>query len=186
MSEREIRNIIRSVCAELDQRAKRAAQNTAKCVVLPAMLGLSLSVTGCKDKELKKPDGQGVAGGQGQIITPMYMAPMAGSSGANVGAGGKSDTGPVAIYAAPLGGSGGAVAGNKDAGVKDAGPQVKYMAPDAQVAADSGADKDASVMPLYMAALYAAPFDAGAQAEYAAPIADSGPMVRYMAPNAGK
>jgi hypothetical protein len=175
MSEREIRKIIRSVCADLDQRAKRAAQNTARCVVLPTIMGLSLTVAGCDDKKPGHIDAQ--ASEDGAVIVP---------DGATEGGAGR-DSGVVALYAAPLDAGLLADSGAKDAGqtedaaIKDAGPQVKYMAviPDAEADADSGTKRDAG-----MIALYAVPFiDSGAQAEYAAPMADSGPVLRYMAPD---
>jgi hypothetical protein len=181
MSEHEIRKIIRSVCADLDQRAKRAAQATARCVVLPTVMGLSLTVAGCDEDELKQPGGDlladdataenGGAAGSGQGGKG-GVAGSAQAVGGASGSGTKRDAGVIAVYSAPL-----------DAGVKDSGPMVKYMAPidsgakaDSGTKTDSGAKVDASIQPLYMAQI-----DSGAQAEYAAPLPDGGPMVKYMA-----
>jgi hypothetical protein len=182
VSEKEIRKIIRSVCSDLDERARRAAQTTARCVVLPTVVGLSLTMAGCDEKELDRADATAASD---SAVSARDGAPSGRDSATNPGAGGRV-TGPVALYAAPLGGAGGKTvvkdAGAKqDAAVKDAGPQVRYMAiiPDAGTKTDAGIKRDAG-----MVALYSVPFiDAGAQAEYAAPIPDSGPMLRYMAPD---
>jgi hypothetical protein len=176
MSEKEIRKIIRSVCADLDHRAKRAAQTTARCVVLPTVMGLSLTVAGCPKNETDHLDAQ-VAAGEGGAVGGAGGFGGGGATTAAGGAGGSGqtrDSGAVAIYSAPL-----KDAGTKpDAAVKDAGPQVKYMAP-----TDAGAKPDSGAV-----ALYSVPFiDAGAQAEYMAPLPDAGPQLRYMAqfPDAG-
>lgn len=177
MSEKEIRKIIRSVCADLDHRAKRAAQTTARCVVLPTVIGLGLTVAGCPKDETDHPDAQVTAGADGAVAggaggSGGGAATSAGGAG---GAGQTKDSGAVAIYSAPL-----KDAGTKpDAAVKDAGPQVKYMAP----TTDGGKKPDGGAV-----ALYSVPFvDAGAQAEYMAPLPDAGPQLRYMAqfPDAG-
>ena len=53
MTEREIREVIRELCDELDQGARRVMQKGLRKVILPAMLGagLALSAGGCGDRQ---------------------------------------------------------------------------------------------------------------------------------------
>jgi hypothetical protein len=72
MTEKEIREVIRELCEELDERARRMV----KKVVLPTMLGagLALSVGACGDRTA--PGKQDVISAADMAYgVPLYMAP---------------------------------------------------------------------------------------------------------------
>lgn len=166
MSEREIRSIIRAVCADLDERAKRAAKKPVQKVLIPAALGVSLTMSGCTEPIADRDDDvQYVDGGEDAQANPpdttdasvqpqpLYAAPLEDSGitplpdASTDGASPEKDAGMVAIYAAPL---------------PDSGPIPPYMAP----SVDSGVA-----------------VDAGPVLEYMAPAPDAGPQLLYMAPD---
>jgi len=148
MSEQEIRRIIRSVCADLDQRARRAAQSTVRRAVLPTVVGLGLAVSGCSNEVIERgptvpqtdgeaQDGEADAANDSGGAVPLYSAPAV-------------DSGPQVEYMAPM--PDGALPTDGATPVDankpyDAGPAVKYMAP----------QPDTGVVPLYGVPLYLAP-----------------------------
>lgn len=162
MSEREIRNIIRSVCADLDERARRAANARVQKVVLPAALGVTLAVSGCssernshfRDVDASSPDSE-------------QVQPDAGVEGGPGTEAGNPDPGPAPEYDAPL---------------VDAGSVLEYMAIMPDASADGATDKDAA-----QTVTDAAREDVGPVLEYAAPLPDAGAVPPYMAviPDAG-
>ena len=124
MTEKEIRGVLRSLCADLDRRARKAA----RAVVLPAVLGAGLS--GCSatpDYGAPFPNDhrvddlaqieQGVDSRIDLGPAPEYAAVFDG------GVDGRVDSGPAPEYAAVFDGGADSV---------DSGPQVDYMAPDAK------------------------------------------------------
>lgn len=143
MSEREIREILREVCADLDRHSRAVVRNGVRKIVLPTVLGAGLALGGCDSASRPMyaaplPDGQvadsqvsdGVAPTDGAVYaapdvgpTPPYMAP---------------DSSPV--YAAP----------DMVYMAPDAGPTPPYMAPDKGPQPDYMAPDGAPVPP-YMA-----------------------------------
>ncbi|MBI4702210.1 MAG: hypothetical protein HY744_13865 [Deltaproteobacteria bacterium] len=120
MSEKQIREAIDQVCADLDLRARqRAMRQGVGSALLPLVLGAGLAVTACsgkKDEPQPSPDaGSNVGGAQ-----PAYGAPMGG--GGSGGCGGEAVGCAQPEYMAP-----------DDAGAGGEGgmAQVEYMAPDA-------------------------------------------------------
>ena len=173
MSEQEIRRIIRSVCADLDQRARRAAQSTIRKAVLPTVVGVGLAVSGCSNEVIEQrgpivpqTDGEAEDGASDAAAAadtgtavPVYSAPLP-----DAGAVQPEYMAPApdgALYMAPDAGAiqpeymapapDGAVttdaATSTDAAPYDAGPVIKYMAP----------RPDAGMVPLYGVPIYAAP-----------------------------
>lgn len=117
MSEKEIRELLHTLCADIDRRARETAR-TLKKAALPLAIGagLALGVGGCSDDSTSPPKAdQGV---RYDGIQPAYMAPPFEMGPAPAyavpGLDGKIDTGPAPEYAAPG---------------PDAGPQPDYMAP---------------------------------------------------------
>lgn len=134
MSEREMRHLLASLCADLDRRARQLGRGVKK-VVLPAALGagLALGMGGCSDDSSTAPDAKvdkkdgGTTDAKVDIgpVTPygipsdigvdtpgtLYMAPDFKAQDLTK----KEDVGPVPPYMAPDGGGGG----------------LLYMAPDA-------------------------------------------------------
>jgi hypothetical protein len=160
MSEKEIRNIVRTICADLDERAIRATQARIRKVVLPAALGISLVVAGCSSDSNSRKDGlQNVDGGYDATTNPSNKE------------GGEPDAGPVAEYAAPMTDAG--TSGQHDASV-DTGPVPPYMAYIPDSSTDGGGSGDAQNQDAGQQV------DAGPVAEYMA-IIDSGPALLYMA-----
>jgi hypothetical protein len=172
MSEREIRNIVRSICNDLDERARRAAQSRIKKVVLPAALGVTLAVAGCssdssaKKGNLNNVDGSAAvdsaAGKDAANTAPEGTAGAAGFTSG--GAGGDTAPTAVTLYAAPIAGSG-ATGGSGPVTPLDASA-------DGSPGADAGAPRDAGPV-----------VDSGIVPDYAAPVVDSGMVLLYMAPN---
>jgi hypothetical protein len=168
MSEREIRRIVRSVCVDLDERARRAARSTVRQVVLPTAVGVGLAVSGCYDTGDRDSSNQTT---DGSVAPDSSSGGTGGAAGVGGGSGESGYGGAAPAYMAPD---------------PDAGPILEYMAPDPDggpmepdAAYDGGPVQpppDAGVQPLY-----AAPVDAGPVPEYAAP-SDSGPVPPYMAP----
>lgn len=156
MSEKEIRRIIKEVCADLDRHAsiRALALKGARKVVLPAMLGAGLALGGCTETRMMygvpMPDGQvmdsqvadgKVVGAEAGTPDAIYMAPDAGIADMAQ----KTDTGPQIDYMAP------------DAAVKppDGLPIPPYMAPNpdkGQMKEDGGSDYSGP-KPLYMASI---------------------------------
>ena len=141
MSEREIRSILRDVCADLDRHSRWVVRNGVRKIVFPTVIGATLALSGCDSRSTPEyaaplPDGQVTeAGAEGG---PVYMAP---------------DRGATPPYQAP-----------------DKGPLPPYMAPDGMVyqAPDGGPQpeyqaSDAGPMPPYQAP------DKGPQPDYQAP-----------------
>lgn len=110
MTEREIREILRTVCLDLERQCKKVVRK----VVVPSVLGASLALSGCGDDDTTRKDG---------LVGPLYAAP---DSSVEIGPqpeymapdatlpDASTDAGPQIDYMAP-----------------DAGPQTPYMAPDA-------------------------------------------------------
>lgn len=165
MSEKQIRDILRDVCSDLDRHSRRVVRQGVRKIVLPTVLGAGLALSGCSDDAIKKDTSPlseaGVeAGAEAGPADLAYMGPDAGPPDGPA----KKDDGKV---------------------VKDGvgTPDMVYMGPDA-------AKTDGGPMPPYMAPeggmLYMAP-DGGAVPPYMAPDAktqppDGGPMPPYMAP----
>lgn len=134
MSEREIREVLRSVCEDMDRRARRAVRGGVRKVVMPAVLGAGLALGGgCSDDDIDKKQDASVSDGQvkdgaGDGVVPgpdaayfapdsiVYMGPDAGPPTPDLGPGN-----PDLAYMAPP----------ADGFAPDAGPQIDYMAPDA-------------------------------------------------------
>jgi hypothetical protein len=125
MSEREMRQVLASLCNDLDRRAKALGRGLKK-VMLPAALGagLALGAGGCSDDSQPAPNDAGIEASVkdiGAMDNALYMAPDA-----------KADLGPQPPYMAPDG----ATPPPEDAAAadtavqKDAGPVPPYMAPD--------------------------------------------------------
>ncbi len=130
MTEKEIREVIRELCDELDERARRLVRN----VVVPAALGagLALSAGGCGDRAVSDSMVPHVDAAYG---LPLYAAPLDWRTGGPESAymmpfdrgtpkdiKPKTDPGPMPPYMAPM-----------DYKVKDTKvppPQPDYMVPD--------------------------------------------------------
>ena len=78
MTEKEIREVIRELCDELDQSARRMVKQGLRKVVLPTVLGagLALSVGGCGDRTTPGQQDHHVSAADMAYGVPMYMAPM--------------------------------------------------------------------------------------------------------------
>lgn len=115
MSEKEIRELLHTLCADIDRRAKRTARTLKKAAIPFAIgAGLALGAGGCSDDATSPPKVD--KGAQYDGIQPAYMAPPFEMGPAPAYAVPGVDSGPAPEYAAPG---------------PDAGPQPDYMAPDA-------------------------------------------------------
>lgn len=154
MSERQIRDILRDVCADLDRHSRRVVREGVRKIVIPTVLGAGLVMTGCESVQLYGvPDANPPEAGTrdsgsdvkkqeaGSELGPLdvfpYMAPDAGPDKA------KADTAPpppdglpVPPYMAP----------DWMAGPPDGVPVPPYMAPDSKAQSP-----DAGAQPPYMA-----------------------------------
>lgn len=160
MSEREIRQIIACVCADLDRQVRAAVSKGVRKVVLPAALGAGLAFTGaaCDD-----------GGGE------LYGAPPMEASVSDRGV----DQGPAVLYGVPDGGGeldsvadgepAPLYAAPAEAGLPDGGAVALYSAP----APDGAAAEDGGAAPLYAAPTEAGIPDGGAVALYSAPAPDA-------------
>jgi hypothetical protein len=118
MSEKQIREILKDVCADLEQHSRRVVRSGVRKVVLPTVLGAGLALGGCdlgseSDYGAPMPDGYykeaGVDKGKSDGIVGKDVAVY---------------SAPDAIYAAPMD-------GQADTKKKpDNGAQPDYMAPD--------------------------------------------------------
>ena len=120
MSEREMRQILASLCADLDRRARALGRGVKKALV-PAALGagLALGAGACSDDASSPKDARVEASTKdmGAEMSPLYMAPEDAAIQSDVGP--TADVGvdlPGTLYMAP------------DAGT-DVGPVPPYMAP---------------------------------------------------------
>ena len=144
MSEKEIRSVLRSLCEDLDRRARRAMRSGMRNVVMPAALGAGLALSGCSDDSSTTIDSGktdvAIADAGAENVQPPYMAPDAALYAApDV----RLDTAPDAtgsemgiLYSAPD------------------GLQPPYMAPDSAVGPEMGLlymAPDGGVVPPYMA-----------------------------------
>jgi hypothetical protein len=145
MSEKEIRRIVKSVCAELDERAIRAARTTARSFALPAIVGITLSVVGCDKSTDNGPislysvvvaeaghqnDSRSGHGGTDNTVASGGMSDTAGKNGSSktAGSGGDGGTGGHSgVNGGGMGGvgqsgtSGGAEAGGQSGATGGAG-----------------------------------------------------------------
>ena len=146
MSEKQIRDILRDVCADLDRHSRRVVRGGVRKIVLPAVLGAGLALTGCDSVQL-----YGI---------PDANPPEAGTKDGGVEAG--LDVFP---YMAPD-------AGPRDQKVEPAeagAPDLMYGVAD-QVPADTMPPPDGPPVLPYMAPdSKPQPPDAGAQPPYMAP-----------------
>lgn len=164
MTEREIREVIRELCEELDRGARRVIKESMRKVVMPSMLGagLALSAGACSDKAVPAygvPDKWAVPP-PGDAYGVPFDRRIVQSTDNKITTPDKKVAMPDAAYGLPP----------PDQGLKrDLGPVAPpYMAPD-----------DSGPFPLY-----AVPTEAGPVPPYMAP--DVGPpQVDYMAPDDG-
>lgn len=110
MTELEIREILATVCRDLDQCARRVVRK----VVVPSVLGAGLALGGCTDREPAPTDGAVTS-----EMGPVYGAPDAAYMG--------PDAGPIPPYMAPDGWAQPLYAAPAPDGTA---PQPDYMAPD--------------------------------------------------------
>ena len=113
MSEKQIRDILRDVCADLERHSRRVVRSGVKKVVLPTVLGAGLALGGCD------------LGGESDYGAPMpdgYYKEASVDAKQADGIVGKD----VAIYSAPD-----AIYAAPDLQKVDAGPSEDYQAPDA-------------------------------------------------------
>ncbi len=119
MSEKQIREILRDVCADLERHSRRVVRSGVRKVVLPTVLGAGLALGGCDlgnesdyGAPNPKPDGlykeAGVDAIKGDGIVGKDVAVY---------------SAPDAVYSAPM-----------DMKKVDAGPTEDYQAPDAGAA----------------------------------------------------
>jgi len=167
MSEKQIRDILRDVCADLDRHSRQVVRQGVRKIVLPTVLGAGLALSpGCGDDAVKQDTTVQQDGGL------LYMGPDAG----------PPDTGPDPKKDGALDGPGTDGVGTPDmaymgpdAGKADAGPIPPYMAPEGgtlYMGPDAGPmPPDGLPVPPYMA-------PDGAPK----PPPDGGPMPPYMAP----
>ena len=134
MSEREIRRVLRDVCADLERHSRRVVRRGVRKLVLPTVLGAGLAMTGCDTQEpvpaYGVPADAGVEAGSrdmmygapdwGPLDVLPYMAPDAGPKPDLMY--GVPDWGPLDVlpYMAPD-------AGSPD--LTDKGPMPPYKAP---------------------------------------------------------
>jgi hypothetical protein len=164
MSEREIRETVKAVMAELDRRAKRVGRGVRK-VMLPAAMGTALAMSGCDSgREVVNDAARADARADVQVpgVDAAYMGP------------------DVPVYMGP------------DAGVDiSPGPDAAYMGPDVAVdpemgvlymGPEAGVDLAGDVMAPEVGVLYMGP-EAGVDPDAAATDATVGEMgLLYMAP----
>ena len=114
MSEKEIRELLHTLCADIDRRAKRTGRTLKKAAIPLALgAGLALGVGGCSD-DTTSPPPKADQGATYDGIQPAYMAPPFEMGPAPAYAVPGVDSGPAPEYAAPG---------------PDAGPQPDHMAP---------------------------------------------------------
>lgn len=135
MTEKEIREVIRELCEELDRGARRVVRQGMRKVVLPSMLGAGLALSACSEPasvySVPPRDGGADRAADGKVGSPegvLYGVPWDQKVIKEDGKA-KVDLGPMPPYMAP-----------------EAGPQPEYMAPD-----------DAGPQTLYAAPLYGVP-----------------------------
>ena len=114
MSEKQIREILRGVCADLEQHSRRVVRSGVRRVLLPTVLGAGLALGGCdlggeSDYGAPYPDGYTKEAG----VDAQKVDGIVGKDVAVYSA-------PDAVYSAPL-----------DLKKVDAGPNEDYQAPDA-------------------------------------------------------
>ncbi|MFH1130817.1 MAG: hypothetical protein V1754_05740 [Pseudomonadota bacterium] len=129
MSEKEIRATVRQICEDLDKRARYLARNGIRKVVLPAVLGAGLAISGCGDETTVPlygvpPAEAGVEAGVDQGIDTSVDAatdllPLPEAAAAYMGPDAGTDLGPIPPYMAP-----------------PDGMMPAYMAPDPEPKAD--------------------------------------------------
>jgi hypothetical protein len=154
MTEREIREVIRELCEELDRGARRVIREGMRKVVMPSMLGagLALSAGACSDKAVPAygvPDGLVIAPHDAAYGVPFDRG-IGETSDKKVTTPDQKVAMPDAAYGLPP----------PDQALKrDIGPVVPpYMAPDVgppQV--DYMAPDDGGAAPVYAAPMYSAP-----------------------------
>ena len=158
MSEREIRKILRDVCADLERHSRQVVRDGVRKIVLPTVLGAGLAMTGCDARE----------------NVPVYGVP------ADAGI----EAGRDMMYGAPDAPPKG---DGKVEPVEAGAPDMMYAVADAVWPSDTASQPlDLPPPPPYMApdALPQSP-DAGAQPPYMAPpFPDGPPAPPYMAPDA--
>jgi hypothetical protein len=145
---------------EMHERVQEFLKVRMRAMVLPATLGLSLALGGCKEEGLESGDGGNPTISQdASLVSPVYSAAM-----------------PDARLVDALG-------TKPDTGIADTGPTVKYMAqlPDTGAGTDSPVYMaplpDTGIAPEYMAQLP----DTGVATKYLAQLPDAGVALRYMA-----
>lgn len=159
MSEKQIRDILRDVCSDLDRHSRRVVRDGVRKIVLPTVLGAGLALSGCSDDDVVKKDMVGVEAGMlyaGPDAGPLDKGPDPKKDGAVDDAGkgdvGTPDAGPIPPYMAPEGGT---LYMAPDAAPADTGPVPPYMAPEGgmlYMAPDSKPmPPDGGPMPPYMA-----------------------------------
>lgn len=137
MSEKQIRDILRDVCADLDRHSRYVVHQGVRKLVLPTVIGASLALSGCDSRNVPEyaapaPDAQVTEAGADQGGGALYMAPdgmvyMAPDSGAQPPyMAPPFDTGAIPPYMAPDKG------GQPEymAPGPDGGPQPDYQAPE--------------------------------------------------------
>ena len=127
MSEREIRDILRDVCTDLDRHSRWIVRNGVRKIVFPTVLGASLALSGCDSRSTPEyaaplPDGQVTEAGATSEGGMVYMAPDKGPLPPYQ----APDKGPTPPYQAPGLDSG----GQPEYAAADAGPMPPYQAPD--------------------------------------------------------
>ncbi|MFH1130816.1 MAG: hypothetical protein V1754_05735 [Pseudomonadota bacterium] len=131
MSEKEIRATVRQICEDLDKRARYLARNGIRKVVLPAVLGAGLAMSGCGDETTVPlygvpPAEAGVEAG----LDPAYMGPDVGieiDQGVDTCCDASTDLLPLPEAAPAY--MGPDVGPNPDSMLDD-GAAMLYMAPD--------------------------------------------------------
>lgn len=153
MSEKQIRDILRDVCSDLDRHSRRVVRQGVRKIVLPTVLGAGLALSGCGDDVVKKDTSPLTEAGveAGVEAGPADLAYMGPDAGPPDGPAKKQDGkvvqdgvgAPDMAYMVP------------DAGKVDKGPMPPYMAPEGgmlYMAPDSKAiPPDGGPMPPYMA-----------------------------------
>lgn len=149
MREREMREVLATVCDELDRRARRLLRDGVRKVVMPAALGAGLALGGGCDTDRPVNTGDAATDGapardrgpQMGDLAPVYMGPDAGllymgpdagpppadgAQPADLGVDGRLADLPMPPYMAP---EAGLLYMAPDAGKVDMGPLPPYMAP---------------------------------------------------------
>lgn len=171
MSEKQIRDILRDVCHDLDRHSRRVVRDGVRKLVLPTVLGAGLALSGCGDDATKSDTGatQKDTGAEVGAADMAYMGPDAGPPPKDAAGkeAGKEAGLPDLMYMGP------------DVG-PDKGPMPPYMAPEAgtlYMAPDAKPlPPDGLPVPPYMAP----------DAKSPPPAVDGGSTLLYMAPNPDK